>query len=68
MEDKLYNSHRVFGMNTLKRGARVRRTDSLSGFTGQSDPTLTHTTFEGKKITPPSSRGVGTARQHWPPG
>jgi len=28
MEDKLYNIHRVFGTNTLKRGARVRRTDS----------------------------------------
>jgi len=28
MEDKLYNRHREFGKNTLKRRARVRRTDS----------------------------------------
>ena len=28
-ENKLYNRHRVFGMNTAKRGARVGPTDYL---------------------------------------
>ena len=47
MENRLYNRQGVFGTKTSKRGARVRRTDSLLGFTGQTYPALTHTNFEG---------------------
>jgi len=34
-EDRLYNKRRVFGTNTLRRGARVRRMDSRKDLEGK---------------------------------
>ena len=45
-EEILYNRLRVFGTNTSKRGARVRRTDSPGEYRKQSYPNFAHTNFE----------------------
>jgi len=51
--------HRVFGMNTSKRGALVRRTDSPLGFTRQSYLALTCMNLEGKRSEPPLAPALG---------